>query len=324
NFTDGDFTSSPTWSGTTADFQVNASFELQLNNTVAATSYLATPHGLADLNNKEWKLWTRQSFSPSGSNFGRIYLTSNSADLTTDPDGFYLQLGESGSADAVRLFKVESGVDTELIAGTSGQIASSFAIGIRVVRDNAGNWSLYVDPAGGENYALEGTATDATNLLGSHFGMLDVYTMSNATKFYYDSIYVGNEILDTEPPVLLSATAINANLIDVLFDEEVDQTTAQAIANYTITPALSLTSATVDGTNPALVHLVPATALTNGQVYDLTTNNIEDLAGNVSGSQNANFGFYVPEIPIPGDIVINEFMCDPSPSVGLPEVEFVE
>lgn len=324
NFTDGDFTSSPTWSGTDADFQVNASFQLQLNNSVAATSYLTTPHGLTDLNNKEWKLWTRQSFSPSGSNFGRIYLTSNNADLTTDPDGFYLQLGESGSNDAVRLFKVESGVDTELIAGTAAQIASSFAIGIRVVRDNAGNWSLYIDPSGGENYVLEGTATDATNLLGSHFGMLDVYTSSNSTKFYYDSIYVGNEILDTEPPVLVSATAINANLVDVLFDEEVDQTTAEVIANYAITPTLALTSATVDGTNPALVHLVPTTALTNGQVYDLTTNNIEDLAGNASGSQNANFGFYVPEVPLPGDVVINEFMCDPSPSVGLPMVEFVE
>ena len=65
DFSDGDFTANPAWAGTSADFTVNGSFELQLNNSVAAVSYLSTPHGLADLNNKEWKLWTRQSFAPS-------------------------------------------------------------------------------------------------------------------------------------------------------------------------------------------------------------------------------------------------------------------
>ena len=43
NFSDGNFTNNPTWSGTTADFIVNSSQQLQLNNTVAATSYLTTP-----------------------------------------------------------------------------------------------------------------------------------------------------------------------------------------------------------------------------------------------------------------------------------------
>lgn len=324
NFSDGDFTSNPTWSGTDADYTVNGSFQLQLDNTIASISYLSTPHVLSDLNNKEWRIWTRQAFSPSGSNFGRIYLTSSSADLTTDPDGFYLQLGEAGSSDAVRLFKVESGTDTELIAGTAGQIASSFSIGIRVVRDNLGNWSLYVDPAGGENYALEGTANDATNLLGTHFGMIGTYTMSNANDFYYDSIYVGNEIIDTDPPVLVSATAVNANQIDVLFDEALDQTSAETVGNYSFSPALGITSVTQSGGNPALITIVPSTPLSNGQTYTLTTDQIADQNSNVSGQQSTDFAYLVAELPAPGDVIINEFMCDPSPVVGLPEVEFVE
>src|SRR5690606_38010449 len=79
-----------------------------------------------------------------------------------------------------------------------------------------------------------------------------------------------------------------------------------------------------DGTNPALVHIIPSFPLTNGSSYTLITENIEDISGNASVNQQTNFGFYIADVPAPGDIIINEFMCDPSPIVGLPEVEFVE
>tara|TARA_R110002072_G_scaffold243015_2_gene402067 strand:- start:3230 stop:5800 length:2571 start_codon:yes stop_codon:yes gene_type:complete len=324
DFSDGDFTLNPTWSGSSADFIVNPSFELQLNAAIAGTSYLSTPHGLATLNAKEWRFRAQQSFSPSGSNNGRVYLTSSSADLSSDPDGFYIQMGEAGSNDAVRLFRVISGVDTEILAGPVGQIASSFDISIRVVRDVAANWALYIDPTGLQNYVLAGTVNDGANLLGTHFGMLDAYTASNSTNFYYDDIFVGDEVIDITPPVLVSATAINANLIEVLFDEAIDPITAQNFANYDIQPSLSASSATISGGNPALVNVVPISPLTNGSSYTMTTTLIEDLAGNVSGSQTVNFSYLIAEPVLPGDIAINEFMCDPTPVVGLPSVEFVE
>src|SRR5690606_38380362 len=125
---------SPTWSGTDVDYIVNVSNELQLNNSIASSSYLSTSHGLSDLNDKEWKIWVKQSFSPSSSNYGRVYLTADNADLSLVQNGFYLQFGEAGTTDAVRLFKMVSGVSTELVAGPTGQIANSFTVGIRVVR----------------------------------------------------------------------------------------------------------------------------------------------------------------------------------------------
>ena len=324
DFSDGDFTTNPAWSGTPGDYIVNAGFETQLNNTIAASSYLSTAHGLATLDTKEWKFWTKQTFAPSSTNYGRVYLTSSSPDLTSDPDGFYIQLGEALSNDAVRLFKCDATVHTELLAGPLAQIAASFTIGVRVVRDNAANWSVYIDPAGGENFVLAGTINDAANLVGTHFGMLDVYTMSNSSNFYYDNIYVGDQIFDLAAPILVSATAINSNQIDVLFDEAVDQVTAETIGNYDIQPFLSATTATVDGVNPALVHIVPSFPLGNGSTYTLFTNSIEDLLGNVSGSQSMVFSYYLAETPLPGDVIVNEFMADPTPVVGLPEIEFVE
>ena len=325
-FSDGNFTTSPTWAGTDADYIVNASNQLQLNSVAAGTSYLSTPHNLANLDNKEWQVWTDQSFSPSGNNYGRIYLTSDNADLSTDPNGFYLQLGEALSTDAVRLFKVDGGVHTELAAGTDGSIASSsgFPIGIRVVRNNLGLWSLYIDPAGGINFVLVDSATDATNLLGTHSGMLAIYTAGNVNNFYYDDIYIGDEIVDTDPPVLLSATAINPNLIDVLFDEALDQVSAETVGNYSFNPTLGVASITLDGTNLALIHIVPTTALANGQNYDVTTTGIADVTSNVSGAQTESFAYLIAEIPSAGDVIINEIMFDETPAIGQPLVEYVE
>src|SRR5688572_10443786 len=79
NFTDGDFTAAPVWSGDAAEFIVNASQQLQLNNTVAGASYLSTPSPGASFDNFQWNFYIKQTFAPSGSNYGRVYLVSDQA-----------------------------------------------------------------------------------------------------------------------------------------------------------------------------------------------------------------------------------------------------
>jgi Lamin Tail Domain/Bacterial Ig-like domain len=324
DFSDGDFTTNPVWSGTNADFIVNAGNELQINNTIAATSYLSTPHGLSTLDGQEWRIWVKQSFSPSSSNFGRVYLTSAVADLTTNPDGFFLQLGEAGSLDAIRLFKSVGGVSTEICAGTSAQIANSFTVGIRVVRSNAGLWSLYVDAAGGINYAFQASGTDAANLLGTHFGVFGTYTVSNANKFFFDNVYAGPEIFDTQAPAITSSAVISATQIDVLFNEVVSGAAATTAGNYTLNPGVAVQSAAIDGGNGALIHLTLAANLQNGQTYQVTVASIDDLAGNTATNLTTNCTFLVGEVAAPGDVIITEFMADPTPAIGLPELEFIE
>lgn len=324
DFSDGDFTANPVWSGTNSTYIVNASQELQLSNTVAASSYLSTSHNLSDLDNKQWELLVRQTFAPSSSNFGRVYLTSTAADLSTNPDGFYLQFGEAGATDAVRLFKIISGVSTQICASPDGQIAASFTTRVKVVRDNAGLWELYVDASGGTNYGSPYSGTDATILVGTHFGVTQTYTASNASKFYYDDIYIGNEIVDTQAPTLVSSTAITNSQLDVLFSEPVGGATLLQTSNYVINPAIPVSNVSVDGTNGALLHLNLGTALTNGQSYTITVSSIEDLFGNVATNLTGSFNYLVGEIALKGDILISEIMVDPSPLIGLPELEFIE
>ncbi|AEA43898.1 lamin tail domain-containing protein [Fluviicola taffensis] len=324
DFSDGDFTANPVWTGTSANYIVNASQELQLSNTVAATSYLTTPHSLSSLDNMQWEILVRQTFAPSSSNFGRVYLTSSSADLSTNPDGFYLQFGEAAATDAVRLFKIVSGVSTQICASPDGQIAASFATRVKVIRDNAGLWELYVDATGGTNFGTPYTGTDATALLGTHFGVLQTYTASNATKFFYDDIYIGAEIVDTQAPNLVNATPITNTQVDVLFNEPVGGTTLLQTSNYSFNPSTTVSSASIDGTNQALIHLILSTPLTNGQSYTLTVTAVEDIFGNVATNLTGNFTYLVGEIAVKGDLLISEIMIDPSPVIGLPELEFIE
>ena len=324
DFSDGDFTTNPTWIGTTSDYIVNTSNQLQLTNTVAGTSYLSIPHQLTTLNGKEWRFYIKQSFAGSASNYGRVYLASDNSDLTQTTNGYYLQFGEAGSLDAIRLYKISAGFSTVICSGTDAQIVNSTNASIRVKRAANGDWSLYADFAGGDNYILLATANDPSNYIGTYFGVSCVYTSSNATKFFYDNIYIGNEIFDVAPPVLNGTSVISANQVDVVFNEAVTTLSCESIPNYSLTPTLLLSSATLDATNPALVHLVYASNFTNGTNYTLSANNISDLAGNISGNQTTTFGYFVADSVIKGDVIISEFYADPSPSFGLPEVEFIE
>lgn len=322
-FTDGDFTNNPTWEGTSSNFTINSNFQLQTTATAAGSSYLSLPHNLTSMTQKEWKIYAKLSFAGSASNFAKIYLTADNPDLSTNPNGYFLQLGEALTTDAVRLMKRENGVSSEVCAGTTGAIASSANVGIRVVCDASNNWSLYVDYSGGINYIFQASANATNSQLGTHAGVLCTYTQTNATKFYFDNLYIGPEILDLQAPEIVSATVINGTNVDLLFTESVELTSAENTSNYTFSPLNTLLSATRDVSNLSLVHLSFSTPLTNGISNSGYVNNVQDNAGN-SSNDSIQFMYLFSEIPSKRDLIINEFMCDPTPRVGLPEVEFVE
>lgn len=325
DFNDGDFTNNPLWTGTTADFIVNPSFQLQLNNTVAATSYLSSAHNLVTLNDVEWQFWIRLNFSPSTSNYGRVYLVSDQADVSGSLNGYFVQFGEAGATDAVELFRQDGTVLTSVARGLDGLVANSFILRVRVRRDNAGNWEVGVSPSGGNTFNVEATGTDATYNTSQHIGVLCVYTVSNANRFYFDDFYVGSWVFDTTPPTMSSVTVISDTELDVLFDEALGVTTAQTLANYSVNNGIGQpTTAQLDGTNPALVHLTFATAFTNGTAYQLSGENVEDLAGNPMVLQQLPFTYLVFGTPSYREVVINELHPIPTPQLGLPAAEYVE
>jgi hypothetical protein len=105
DFSDGDFTNNPPWSGTDLYWVITSDKRLRANGpSSTATLYLSTPNALID--DTEWRFWVRVAFNPSTQNFARVYLVADRADLT-DPNlqGYYLKLGGiTGSADSLELW----------------------------------------------------------------------------------------------------------------------------------------------------------------------------------------------------------------------------
>jgi hypothetical protein len=333
DFSDGDFTANPEWTGTTENFIVNGDNELQLNDDEPFQSYLSTSFSAEALDAKEWNFRIRQSFSPSSNNYSRVYLSAQQPVLTFDGNsaagaqGYFLLFGESGSDDAIRLFRDDNTGDApvEIAAGTAGLVAGSFNIRVRVLRDASGNWQLFVDPDGGTQYQLEATGTDATYNTTSHFGWVCTYTVSNADNFFLDDVYFGDPFVDEEAPVAVSAEALDANTVAVTFNEPIDAASAAFAANYSVNEGIGAPqTAQLDGGDPTVVNLSFAANLPENTALELTVEGVEDLSGNASESTVLPFIYVVSASAAPGDVVFNEIFPDPNPPLGLPEFEFVE
>ncbi len=325
NFSDGDFTSNPTWSGDAAEFTVNTSNQLQLNATVAGASYLSTAATFTSLNNMEWRCYVKQTFPPSSSNYGRVYLASDQANLEGPLNGYYLQFGEALGNDAVELFQQTGTTSTSICRGTNAQIAASFTVGVKVTRDAAGLWNLYVDAAGGTNYVLGGSGTNTTYNASQFAGFATVYTVGNITKFFYDDFTIAPIVVDVTPPTIVSNTIISSTQLDVLFNEAVQLGTAQTITNYSANNGLGNPSlATRDASNLALVHLTFATPFGNSVANTLTVTNVEDAFANAITTATTSFTYVAPVVLGYKDLIINEIYADPSPVVNLTAAEFIE
>lgn len=331
DFSDGDFSQNPSWSGTTENFTINSE-KLQLNDTppLLNQSYLTTPNPLPNLDNKEWRIWIKQNFSGSDNNNSRIYITSNggvlsfSGNNSAGVEGYFLRLGEAGSGDVIRFYK-DNGTSISLLASGTTSIAASFTVNIKITRDDSGNWTLSADYSGGEDFTDELFFMDDSYNSSSFFGVVCTYTASNASNFFFDDIYAGEIIVDTIPPHIISVNAVSANTIDVLFDENLDLITSQYPFNYALSPSENNTISPLrDDENHALLHLLLSSPLEPNIPYFLTIQGVQDEYGNVMEAQEIEILFSLYGQASYRDIVFNEILADPTPSAGLPEVEFVE
>ncbi len=328
NFSDGDYTNNPTWAGDINKYEVNVSNQLQSNGpTISDTAYLSANTGNLDFNTTiVWEFYVEMGFSPSNSNNCRIYLTSDNANLRSSLNGYYIRIGENGSSDAIKFYKQVGTTSTLLYTGTGNTFGSNPTASIRVTRTNNGDWTFESDATGGTTYIAEGSTTNTDITSSQFFGVWSKYTSSNSSNFIYDNFSItGSTIVDNTPPVVTNVAVISNNQLDISFNEPLDGTTAQNTNNYSVNNNINNpTTATLDGSNPTLIHLTFGTNFTDGQTNTISIQNVQDVANNTMNASQHNFLYFVAVTASYKDIVINEIFADPSPQYGLPAGEFIE
>ncbi len=192
----------------------------------------------------------------------------------------------------------------------------------RVVFDDGGSWPTSPD---GFGPSLTLCDVNSDNSLAANWSAATTFAGVNAAG---DSIFANpgagcgagpTPIGDTIAPYVMSATALSDTVVEVKFSEVVD-TTALNSVNYTGLTAISTISFQANQTD---VHLNLSTALTNGQTYNLTINNVKDTAQNMMDSAQTFAVLYnAPQTPV--DSIAPYVMNATALSDTVVEVKFSE
>lgn len=321
DFSDGNLTQNPAWQGDVDSFRVNAG-ELQLDAVAAGTSRLWVQGNIPD--SAVWNLHFRLEFAPSNNNLLRIYLQTDQPDLAS-ANGYLMEIGETGTLDAFRFFRQDGGVKTLLASGLPGFVAGNPTdIRLMIKRNVAGVWAVKA-AAGNAAFQSQFSTVDATYGGGPdrYFGLQAVYSISNVAKFFFDDLSILPDVPDTQAPLLLAAGAVDANTVSLSFNEVLDSASAVNTTLYSLNNGVGQPASASLSADKQTVLLALASSLPTGD-YTVQATGIKDLAGNAATAQTVAFQFVKIEPAAEFDIIINEIMADPTPGLGLPEVEWLE
>ncbi len=299
NFTDGDFTNNPSWIGDTDKFAITSE-QLVINAGEAGSVVLATSNLMAGTT--EWQFYFKLDFDPSTSNNIKVYLSNDAIDL--NGNGYYLQIGESGTTDAIKLMNTNS--SDVLLTSPEGSAADNPEGYVRVVRTADGTWELLTALSGATDYTSHGTVLNNDFTTSSYLGVKANFTASNADNaIFFDDFY--SAFTDNIAPEIVNISPSSDGLqLTIEFSEAVAPWTINELSNFVLNGASNPIDASSIGTN---VLLTFATPFTSGNLNSIEISNITDLIGNTISPNPSiqDFFFYLVSY---GDVVINEIYAD--------------
>lgn len=322
DFSDLNFSQNPTWVGQDTNFVIDtANQQLRLlAPAVTGSSILAT--NSKAIQNAVWEFKLKLDFNPSGSNLARVYLVSDVVDFTGN--GYFVMVGNT--QDEVSLYRQSGTTISKIIDGIDGRVnLTAPELFVRVTRDSLSNWELFSDTSLTNNYTSEGSVVDSTYTKSSFFGVRCIYTSTRSDKFYFDDFNVsGTAILDSKPPVFDSLKVLSQNSLQLYFNEYLDSSNASNLSNYLVSNGVGNPSTITLSNQNRTVNLGFANAFPANQNINISINNLTDTSGNSMIPVVKPFTYFQFDSPNFRDVVINEFMADPSPPNNLPEKEFIE
>ncbi len=310
NFSDGEFSNNPAWSGTTGNFIVNPDMQLQSNALTTSRSYLSTPSEAFD--DATWEFWVRMNYNPSSSNYALVHIISDKADLSGELNGYYVQIGNT--ADEISLYRKQVGSNPlKLIDGADGTVNSNpVIVKVKVTRSKDGTFALYrqrlsdVQGFSDTDFVQEGASVNDTIVKGSrYFGVSFVNSSTTGKLYFFDDISVkGDKFVDVVAPEWTDLRIIEPDKMVLTFSEPVNISSATFLVDNGVgSPSnIAVTS------DESIVTLTFNNAFEKGKIYSVDAQNIKDFSGNPLKNTYRRIG--VIEAVSDGDVVINEILFD--------------
>lgn len=309
DFTDSNLNSDPVWEGNLDHFIVTDNGELQQNAPSEGTSTLFTQLTLPD--SIVWDIQFTMDFSPSANNRQRIYLCLDNPD-PTNANGYYIEVGENGSDDALHFYYLEEGTSTLLASGELGALGSDPADAWLMIQYfPEGEWTFHTAYEDGQPLAEElivfHTGYDFS---GNQVFMIEnTYTGSRKDKYFYDYLGIKKFELDKEGPVILSAMLTAPNKILIQTNEILDESSANNFGNFAIDPFIGTIVGAELVNNNTGIEITLSQNLESGTIYTINITGIKDVFQNSSNA--ANFEIKVTDTPKAGDLIVNEILFNP-------------
>lgn len=326
HFDDGDLSQNPVWLGDVNSFKINGVKQLQSSGLQLATQTISISTVNQQSLNAKWEFFVQLNFDPTTTNFARIYLTSDQQDLKGALNGYFVQIGETGSTDGYHLYRQSGTTITKIINGPPKIRANAGVLlaKVKVTRDEEGNWMLYTDASGGSTYNVEGNANDKTFTASAYMGVFCKYaTASRFNQYIFDDFDVSDLVPDVTPPTLKSLSVIDALNLDVSFSEPMEISSALLTGNYNLSNYGNPIK--LEATAIANTYRLTFSSPLQTQNYSLTVSNVADKKGNViAANSRINFFYIKPYTAKYGDVIINEIYANPGSNASLPQKEFVE
>lgn len=319
------------WALTTSD-ALEGSYSLHHNydNDAAATdriSYLHNPLYL-DSARCRWKFSLKYDYMPSSANNWAIFIAADRQARYMHPDSninaYILGVNITSADDILKLWKLNNNKLTTIInTGFNWQTGASIfhKTQISIERDVNGIWSVYIDTTGsGNSFILLDDGQDDAIKISYYFGIYYKYTSSQDCKLTFDDLEINGFFKNDNSSISINNIHFkSSNEIGVEFSKPVN-TDSLKTSLITVTSNIG-NPASIKINSPENISLFFNTMFINKTNYELTVSYIEDIYGNGQNNLRYRFDFYRP---VPYDVIINEIMADPQPSVGLPAIEYIE
>lgn len=310
DFSDADIYSNPEWQGNTENFIVNNKYQLQLDAPEGGSSSLYTQFVSPD--SIEWGIYFKMDFSPSVSNKMRLYLMTD-MDEMNKANAYFIEIGENGSLDNLKFYRVKNGLEQLVGSGTPGIFSDAPAEAyLKITRDKNGVWDFYFKK--NKDFFVHDfeVIDNQLNFQNCYFLINCQYTSTRKDKFFFDDIYIKAFKPDREAPKIANCTLLDSKTLILTFDEAIDESSIHNTSSYAVKGSELLPAIVqFDSLVPNQITLTYNNEFSGGKIYTLQVNGIFDLYGNICS--NVESVFFLLENPEPQDIVVNELLFNPYP-----------